>query len=92
MIDKVFEIDPAIRFAGIADNSGQFLEGGMRPGVVSLTPEEITSKMIIQTALARGMAKSWEEYFGKEKFSVIAHEKLTVLRFPFRRQCLAGNC
>ena len=86
--DQVFDLDPNIRYCALVDQFGEFLEGGMRPGIKSITPKEDDRKMLVQTALARGMAKTWESYFGAHKFSMIAHEKLVVLRFPLGKKIM----
>ena len=83
LTDQIFDLDPKIRYAVIVDQYGEYIEGRMRRGVKSLNPEKEEKKLNTQTAVARGMAKTWEDYFGKQNFSIISHEKMILFRFPF---------
>jgi hypothetical protein len=88
LLQKIFSLDRRVRYVAILDSRGAHLEGGMRPGTLSLNPEDEESKLFRQATVARGMSEMWSRYFGPLEFSIICHEKLTVLLFPFGENVL----
>lgn len=87
-VQAIFSIDPSLRYVGIVDRNGNLVQGGMRPGVNSLNPQEKEIVMYNQTSVAQGMAETWSEYFGRHRFTIMEYEKLTVARFPFGEDIL----
>jgi hypothetical protein len=83
LIEKVFALNPDIRYCSIVDQKGGYIEGGMRLGVESINPQEENHKLFLQSTVARGMSDSWTKYFDQFRFSIIAHDKLKVFQFPF---------
>lgn len=88
LIQKVFALDPKIRYCAIVDQRGGRLEGGMRPGIPSINPEDENHKLFLQTTVARGMSDSWTKYFDRFRFSIVAHDKLKVFQFPYGHNIL----
>jgi hypothetical protein len=83
LIERVFALDPDVRYCAIVDQRGAHIEGDMRPGVVSINPKEVDDKLFLQTTVSRGMSDSWTRYFDRFRYSIIAHDKLKVFQFPF---------
>lgn len=88
LIQRIFSLDPAIRYVAILDQRGRHLEGGMRPGTVSLNPIEEEDKLFVQSTISRGMSESWTKYFERFRYCVIAHDRLKVLQFPMDENIL----
>ena len=70
---KVSKIDPKIRFAGLINNKGRLVAGGMVGSVKSLGVK---------------MRQEFDKDFGKVNFSLSYREKLIVMSFPFNRSVL----
>lgn len=83
LIQEIFSLDKGIRYAAILNHRGAHLEGGIRPGIKSLSPEEDDTKLFLQSTVSKGMSESWVKYFDRLKFSIVAHERITVFQFPF---------
>ena len=88
LIQRVFALNSDIRYCAVVDQKGGHIEGGMRPGVESINPQEENHKLFLQTTVARGMSDSWTKYFDQFRFSIIAHDKLKVFQFPFGHNIL----
>lgn len=88
LIESVFGLDEKIRYASILNHRGNHLEGGIKPGKVTLNPEEEEQKLFLQTTISRGMSESWTRYFDRFRFSVIAHKKVMVFQFPYGENIL----
>src|SRR5487761_144777 len=88
LLDELFALDKGIRYVAILSVRGAHLEGGMRPGTVSLNPEDEENKMFLQATVARGMSESWRRFFGDFKFSFFAYEKLNLVEFPYGENVL----
>jgi hypothetical protein len=83
LIQKIFSLDKGIRYVAILNQRGEHLEGGLKPGLKSLNPEQEEQRLFLQTAVSRGMSESWRNYFDEFKFSIVAHKRVTVFQFPF---------
>ena len=88
LLDQIFSLDKGVRYVAILNPRGAHLEGGMRPGVSSLNPEDEETKLFLQATVARGMSESCNRRFGPLKFSVISHNKINVMQFPFGENVL----
>ena len=88
LLEEIFSLDEGIRYVAILSFRGAHLEGGLRPGIVSLNPEQEENKLFLQATVARGMSESWNKFFGGFRFSFFAHEKISVLEFPYGENVL----
>jgi len=88
LLQSIFSLDTRIRYAAILTQRGDRIEGGMRPGVQSLNPEEEEQKMFTQSAISKGMSESWIRYFDRWQFLVIGHAKLKMFEFPYQNNIL----
>jgi hypothetical protein len=77
--------DKQIRFAAAVDGRGRILEGGMREGVEPVEPLEKTPHLIAKLVSVL-KAEDLDEFFGKPEYSILIHEKLTVLIFRAGRK------
>ncbi len=79
--EKIFRFDKKIRYCGIIDEKGELVAGNMRKGLQSLEPESEDKKLFAQIALAVGMNRGWDRYFGKTMCIVILKEKVSFFIF-----------
>jgi hypothetical protein len=82
LCDKVFEITPLIRFAGIIDKMGNLVAGGMRLGTEPLENVDDSQKLFVEFALIGEMRKDFDDAFGKAIYSFTEREKLKLASFP----------
>jgi hypothetical protein len=82
LCDKVFEITPLIRFAGIIDKMGNLVAGGMRLGTEPLENADDSQKLFVEFALIGEMRKDFDDAFGKAIYSFTEREKLKLASFP----------
>jgi len=85
---KVSKIDPKIRFAGIINNKGRLVAGGMVSSVKSLEDEKEDEMLFMELALRVKMRQEFDKDFGKVNFSLSYREKLIVMSFPFNKNVL----
>jgi hypothetical protein len=84
----VFDLDPKIRFAGICDDTGETLYGGMREGLTSyLSPDE--TRKSIQLAIGRwGLRDALSPKTGKPKYAMAEYEKIKRATLPLNDEYL----
>jgi hypothetical protein len=81
-IKEVLAFDARIRYCAVLDAMGRTVEGGMRPGLLSLEPEEEADKVDLQIALIRGMTEGARGYLGGVDYVIIGREKLMLIAVP----------
>jgi hypothetical protein len=82
LCDKVFELTPLIRFAGIIDKMGNLIAGGMRPGIEPMENADDSQKLFVEFALIGEMRKDFDNAFGKAIYSFTEREKIKLASFP----------
>ena len=82
LCDKIFSINPSIRFAGVVTNMGSLVSGGMRKGLNSLEAKDDSSKVYIEFALISEISKDYDSTFGKAIYSFTEREKIKLASFP----------
>ena len=85
---KVSKIDPKIRFAGLINNKGRLVAGGMVGSVKSLEDEREGEMLFMELALRVKMRQEVDKDFGKVHFTLSYREKLIVMSFPFNKNVL----
>jgi hypothetical protein len=79
--DSIFRFDKGIRYCGVIGHNGRLIDGRARENLVSLEPESQDQRLFLQIAVATGMDRSWDKYFGATKCIVIAKEKVNIFLF-----------
>ncbi|QQG48686.1 MAG: hypothetical protein HY247_08125 [archaeon] len=78
---EMFKFDRRIRFAGILDNSGRKIAGGMKKGIASLEPQSEDLRLIANITIQLNTDQTWDKYFGRSQYTFIKREKLNILTF-----------
>jgi uncharacterized protein DUF6659 len=91
LCQKVFAIDPAIRFAGVIDKMGKLRAGGMREGLSPLESIKDMDKLYIEFALRNAMRKDFNVDFGKTLYTFSEREKIKLATFPLRNEDSEDN-
>ena len=79
---QVFDIDPAIRFAGIIDRMGKLVAGGMRPGLPPLESIKDMDRLYLEFALRNAMRREFDGDFGPTIYAMSERERIKIATFP----------
>jgi len=78
---QVFKFDRRIRYAGVLDDTGRVIAGGMRRGISSLEPASEDLRLMANLTIQIGTDKTWDQYFGKIQYTFVKREKVNMLIF-----------
>ena len=78
---EMYKFDRRVRFAGILDDSGRMIAGGMKRGIPSLEPQSEDLRLIANITIQLSTDKTWDKYFGKTQYTFIKREKVNILTF-----------
>jgi hypothetical protein len=76
---SIFALHDDIRYAGVVDESGALIAGGMRRGIDSIVDETSEELYLAQTSIRRSMRERFDETLGKVRFSYVEREKISIL-------------
>jgi hypothetical protein len=82
LCDAIFALNSNIRFAGVVNNMGTLVAGGMRQSVKSMEDKGDSSTLYLESALRSEMRKDFDKEFGKTIYSFSEREKIKVASFP----------
>jgi hypothetical protein len=88
LCDAIFALNPNIRFAGVVNNMGTLVAGGMRQSVNSMEDKGDSSKLYLESALRSEMRKDFDKEFGKTIYSFSEREKIKVASFSLHNDDL----
>src|ERR671925_1776512 len=86
--DKVFSLHDDIRYAGVINDAGTLIAGGMRKGLDSITAEENDELYLAQTALRKSMRQRFDDTMGRARFAYVEREKISMLTFYMDKNIL----
>lgn len=81
LCSKVFGLSDDIRYAGVIDNSGTPIAGGMRKGTDSIVTETDEELFLTQTALRKSMRERFDQAMGRARFAYVEREKISIMTF-----------
>lgn len=79
LCDRIFALHDDIRYAGIVDDSGLLIAGGMRNGIDSIVDQNNEELYLAQTALRKSMRERFDGTMGKSRFAYVEREKISIL-------------
>lgn len=88
LCEQVFALHDDIRYAGVIDDTGLLIAGGMRKGLASMTEKDNDDLYLTQTALRKSMREKFDKTMGKARFAYIAREKIAMLTFYMAKNIL----
>jgi hypothetical protein len=77
----VFALHDDLRYAGVIDDAGSVIAGGMRKGIDSLVDQDNEDLYLTQTALRKSMREKFDKTLGKARFAYVEREKISILTF-----------
>jgi hypothetical protein len=88
IIDTIFELNEGIRYAGLIDETGSLIAGGMRHGIDSIVDQPSEELYLTHTALRKSMRERFDDTMGKARFVYVEREKLSLLTFYLDKKML----
>jgi hypothetical protein len=88
IIDTIFELNDGIRYAGLIDETGSLIAGGMRHGIDSIVDQPSEELYLTHTALRKSMRERFDDTMGKARFVYVEREKLSLLTFYLDKKML----
>jgi len=85
---QVFALNDDVRYAGVVDNSGGQVAGGMRKGTDSIVTETDEELFLTQTALRKSMRERFDDAMGRARFAYVEREKISILTFYMENKIL----
>lgn len=79
--NQVFALDDDVRYAGVIDDTGTLVAGGMKKGIDSLTDQSNEELYLAQTALRKSMRQRFDDALGGARFAYVEREKISILTF-----------
>jgi len=81
LCNQVFKFDRRVRYAGVLDETGRLIAGGMRKGITSLEPSSEDFRLMANLTIQIGTDKTWDQYFGGMQFTFVKRERVNMLTF-----------
>ncbi len=80
--ESIKKLDSKIRFAGVINERGRLVAGGIKDGIEPLDSEKEDEMLFMELALRVKMRKEFDKQLGKVKFSMSLRDKALALSFP----------
>jgi hypothetical protein len=81
LCEEIFALHDDIRYAGVVDDSGLLIAGGMRKGIDSIVDQNNEELYLAQTALRKSMRQRFDVTMGKSRFAYVEREMISILTF-----------
>lgn len=78
--DQVKDLDK-IRFAGIINERGRLIEGGMKNGLTTLSSTKDDEMLFMELVLRVKMRQEFDSQLGKVKFAMALRDKVLEMSF-----------
>jgi len=79
IVEKILNLDPAMRFAAVLGLKGNILEGIMQENKTSLESQKQQEKYCNDVAKARKMREAYDEKLGKVRYIHTERENITQI-------------
>lgn len=79
--NSIYSIDPKIRFAGVINERGRLVAGGMKENVEPLESEKDDEMIFMELALRVKMRKEFDRQLGKVNFAMASRERALAMSF-----------
>ena len=82
LCNKIKKLDPKVRFAGVINERGRLVAGGMKEGVEPLESQKEDEILFMELALKVKMRKEFDRQLGLVNFAMAQREKSISMSFP----------
>ena len=80
--DAIMTVDPKIRFAGVINERGRLVAGGMKENVEPLESEKDDEMIFMELALRVKMRKEFDKQLGSVNFAMASRERAIAMSYP----------
>jgi len=77
--NSIYSIDPKIRFAGVINERGRLVAGGMKDNVEPLESEKDDEMIFMELALRVKMRKEFDKQLGPVNFAMASRERALAI-------------
>jgi hypothetical protein len=88
LCEAVFALHDDIRYAGVIDDTGLLIAGGMRKGIDSVVDQTNEELYLAQTALRKSMRQRFDESMGRARFAYVEREKISIITYYMNKKIL----
>jgi hypothetical protein len=88
LCEAVFTLHDDIRYAGVIDDTGLLIAGGMRKGIDSVVDQTNEELYLAQTALRKSMRQRFDESMGRARFAYVEREKISIITYYMNKKIL----
>ena len=85
---SVLSVDPKIRFAGIINERGRLVAGGMKENIEPLENEKDDEMIFMELALRVKMRKEFDRQLGPVNFAMASRERALAISIPIKEDIL----
>ncbi len=82
LCNEIKELDLEIRFAGVINERGRLVAGGIKEGIEPLESEREDEMLFMELALKAKMRKEFDKQLGSVNFAMSLREKTIAMSFP----------
>lgn len=86
--DSIKSLDPKIRFAGVINERGRLVAGGMKENVEPLESEKDDEMIFMELALRVKMRKEFDRQLGPVNFAMASRERALAISFLINEDIL----
>lgn len=79
---QVLDLDPGIRFAGVAQKNGRLAAARYRKSVIPLLDKSRLELSVVQSAIRFNTRESFEHELGKALYTITTYEKVKRATIP----------
>ncbi len=80
--DAIIKVDSKIRFAGVINERGRLVAGGMKENVEPLENEKDDEMIFMELALRVKMRKEFDKQLGPVNFAMASRERAIAMSYP----------
>jgi len=82
LCDKAKKVDSKIRFAGIINERGRLVAGGISEGVKSVSSDRDDEMIFMELAMRVKMRREFDKQLGEVKFAMALRKNALAMSFP----------
>ncbi len=86
--NSIMTVDPKIRFAGIINERGRLVAGGMKENVEPLENEKDDEMIFMELALRVKMRKEFDKQLGTVNFAMASRQRALAISVPINEDIL----
>lgn len=86
--EEVKELDSKVRFAGVINERGRLIAGGMKKDVETLESEKDDEMLFMELALRVKMRKEFDKQLGPVKFAMASRKRALTISFLINEDIL----